>query len=152
MYQLRNLTETEKEYVLQGPIFVALLIGGADGEMSTKERERISELIHVKTYSLKNEVEELYEVLDKRDTNAQVDAILNSLPNNWEDRRVEISNQLSRVSKAIKKLDKAFATQYYKSLKGIAVAMANAAGGVFGIGAISESESEVLDLPMIEKP
>lgn len=152
MYQLRNLSEIEKESVLLGPVMVSLLIGGADGEMTGKEMERISELIHVKTYSLKNDVEELYLELEKKDVNSIVNGIVADMPEDWEARREVITAKLQTLSKSLKKMEKAFATQYLDSLKSIAVSIANAAGGVFGIGTISESESEVLDLPMIERP
>lgn len=152
MYQLRNLTESDREAIIRGPIRVALLIAGADGEYTETEAERIRKIIHVKTYSEKNDVHEIYEILEQRNTLDEVNAILSGMPATWEERSNQLKEDLALVGRIMKKLDHVFAVQYYTSLKSVAVNIANATGGIFGIGAIGETESELLTLPMIEKP
>ncbi len=152
LYQLRNLKDSEKQEFFKGPYMVALLIGGADGELSNKEIDRVSEVIHVKTYSEKNDLEDFYKILDAQEAADEMNSILNAMPVAWEERHAELTNRLSALGAALKKLDKAYAVQYYNSLKDIAVQIANASGGVFGVGQINESEHEMLTLSMIEKP
>lgn len=152
LYQLRNLKESEKQEFFKGPYMVALLIGGADGELTDKEINRVDEVIHVKTYSEHNDLEDFYKILDAQDAAAEMNGILGNMSTTWEERRAEITSRLSALGGALKKLDKAYAVQYYNSLKDIAVQIANASGGVFGVGQINETEHEVLNLSMIEKP
>jgi hypothetical protein len=52
----------------------------------------------------------------------------------------------------MKKLDKVFARQLYKSLKDFAVITAQASGGVLGVNRINETEKGLLNLDMIEQP
>lgn len=152
MYQLRNLTDSDKEAIIQGPLRVALLIAGADGTYKESEADRIRKIIHVKTYSEKSDVSEIYKILDSRNTLDEVNTILAKMPETWEDRSDALREDLAHIGKLLKKLDHVFAVQYYASLKSVAVNIANATGGIFGIGAIGEVEHELLTLPMIEKP
>jgi hypothetical protein len=63
-----------------------------------------------------------------------------------------VREKLVAVNSAMKKLDKVFARQLYKSLKDFAVITAQASGGVLGVNRINETEKGLLNLDMIEQP
>jgi predicted nucleotidyltransferase len=109
-------------------------------------------VVKVKTYSEKSEVQEIYKILAEKDMEKTLQNMFANLPMDWEERREVLNDHLVSLNKILPKLDHIYAVQYYNSLKSVGVSVANASGGVFGIGAIGESEAEVLGLPMIEKP
>jgi tellurite resistance protein len=47
---IHHLSEEEKNLVLQAPVYVSLLIAGADGHVQLEEQQRILELVHTKTF------------------------------------------------------------------------------------------------------
>lgn len=153
LYQLRNLNDAEKQTVKQAPIWVAILIADADGTISPQEMKRIKEVIHIKTYSEHNDVHFLYEEIDNEEKiDAVVEETLSELPESGEERKNALESKLEGLNKIFPKLEQAYARQYYNSIKDIAVAVANAGGGVLGVGKISPDEISRLKLSMIEKP
>jgi hypothetical protein len=59
--------------------------------------------------------------------------------------------ELTTLNTILPKLNPTYALQFRDSLHDIAVEVAKASGGIFGIGSIGEEEKELLDLPMIDK-
>ena len=154
LFQLRNLSEREYKLVMDAPILVGILIGSADGILSEKEVSRLREIIQTKVYSEKNDVHLLYKKLAEGDLN---DNITSLAAQTAEFPTIELKeefmiSQLSRLNKILPKLNHAYAVQYRKTLKDIAVAIANASGGILGIGRVSYEEGELLDLKFILKP
>jgi tellurite resistance protein len=155
LFQLRDLSENEKDAVLSAPIYVGLLVGGADGELSKPELDRLVHLIEVKTFSEGNDVQNIYEAIEEfsnDNVSSYVQKKIGQLPSDLADRETELVNRLARLNSILAKLSKTYARQYYKSLKDIAVSVANADGGFFGISAISHEEKEFISLPMIDAP
>ena len=155
LFQLRNLSENEKDAVLSAPIYIGLLVGGADGELSEPELDRLVKVIEVKTFSEGNDVQNIYEAIEEfsqDQVSAYVQKKIAQLPSDMGEREAELVSRLSRLNNILPKLNKTYARQYYNSLKDIAVSVANADGGFFGIAAISHEEKEFISLPMIEAP
>lgn len=150
-FPLRDLSETEKETVMNAPIWVGIMIGCADGNLSQNEVERIEEVISTKTFSEKNDVHYLYKEIVEGGVAAQIKREVEALEGSAEDKAHALVEKLSGLNAILPKLGQAYAVQFRDSLHDVAVAVSKAAGGVLGIGTISVEEKELLDLPMIDK-
>ena len=131
---------------------VAILIAGADKNIDTAEKEKTMTLIHTKTFSEHHELaDNIYKALDENAEERWNNVAL-GLSSNPKFRTPEIQDRLAELNSILPKLSLGFAIEYYNSLKDFAVYVANASGGIFGIGSISDKEKELLDLKMINKP
>ena len=150
--QLHSLNEDEKKTILDAPLLVAILIAGADKNIDRAEKEKTMSLIHTKTFSehhalAHNIYMELNENAEERWNNVAL-----GLSANPKYRTPEIEDRLRELNKILPKLNTGFALEYYNSLKDFAVYVANASGGILGIGRISDKEKALLGLDMINKP
>ncbi|MFT5512479.1 MAG: tellurite resistance protein [Bacteroidia bacterium] len=150
-FPLRNLNDTEKESMKNAPIQVGLLIGAADGAVNEKEFSRIEQIIKTKSFSEKNDVHYLYADLAKGDLHGDINAMFQSLGDTPEERVNAATEALKQLNSILPKLNPTYALQYRDSLHDIAVEVAKASGGIFGMGSIGEEEKELLNLPMINK-
>lgn len=150
-FPLRNLNDTEKQSLKNAPIHVGLLIGSADGEVSNNELARIESIIKTKTFSEDNDVHYIYTELANNDLLGNISSIFEALGNTAEERVNAATAALKGLNTILPKLNPTYALQFRDSLHDIAVEVAKASGGIFGMGSISEEEKELLDLPMIDK-
>ena len=148
---IQNLTTEEKNIILHSPMYVSILIAGADGEIHDAEKKRILELIHTKVFSEKYELRELYKTLDEQAAD-ELRHVIAELPEDTEQRTEKLTNLLSRLNKIFPKLEHRFQVQLYKSLKQFAHYIAHAEGGFWGVGAIGHNQKELVKLSMINDP
>ena len=150
--QLHSLNEDEKKTILDAPLLVAILIAGADKNIDSAEKERTMKLIHTKTFSEHHEIaDNIYKALDQNAEERWNNVAL-GLSANPKFRTPEIQDRLKELNDILPKLNFGFALEYYESLKDFAVYVANASGGIFGIGSISDKEKVFIHLDMINKP
>ena len=148
---INNLTEEEKNIIIHSPMYVSVLIAGADGEVNDTEKHRILELIHTKTFSEKYELKELYQTLD-HDAAHELRTLLAELPEDKNERNQKLTALLSRLNSIMPKLEHRFQVQLYKSLRQFAHYIAHAEGGFWRVGAVKHAEQEFIKLPMIQDP
>jgi len=151
LYQLRNLSEAEQSIVLKSPVWVILLIACADHDIDEREIDRAKEIIHIKSFATKNDVKNVYLELDAH-VDEEIDNALKSLSAVGAERLSFIEENLAKLNKIFPKLDSAYATQLYNSLLSLARSIAEAEGGIFGIGRVSNKEEKYVGLPMLNKP
>ncbi|MEY2925144.1 MAG: hypothetical protein RLZZ337_1694 [Bacteroidota bacterium] len=151
LYQLRNLSESEQSIVLKSPVWVILLVACADHDIDEKEIDRAKEIVHIKTYATKNDVKNIYKELDAH-LDEEIDAALKSLSAQGRDRLIYLEENLAKLNKIFPKLDPTYASQLYGSLRSLALSIAQAEGGFFGVGRINGDEEKYLSLPMLERP
>lgn len=148
---INTLTDQEKDIIIHSPMYVSVLIAGADGDITDGEKHRILELIHTKTFSEKYELKELYQTLD-HDAGHELRQLLAELPEDKDERSRILSDKLARLNQIMPKLEHRFQIHLYKSLRQFAHYIAHADGGFWGVGAVKHSENEFLKLPMIQDP
>lgn len=149
---IEKLTTTQKETLYNSPIYVALFIAFADDEIDEKEKSEIFKLMHIKTFSEKNEtVKEIYDVVDK-DLLVRFDTIFRSLPNDKILRTNFITEKIAGLNPILKTFQNHAAVSFYNSLKNFAVHVAKVSGGIWGVQQISDTEKIILNLEMLENP
>lgn len=151
LYLLENLTNAEKETVLNAPALVTILIADADQEIQAEEIRRAIQLVHVKSYAESVDIRELYQNIDQ-DFERRLSNLIDRLPRSHAERERALIEELSKLNAVYKRMEHKVAVKFHESLIGFAANIARAAGGVFGLESISEKEARFLGLPMIEKP
>ena len=136
LYQLKNLSQEEQSIVLKSPIWVTLLIACSDFDIEEAEIDRAKEIMHIKTFTTSNDVQEVYKNLSEN-MDADIDTTLKTLSANGDERIEFITKNLSELNKILPKLDKTFAKQLYNSLKSLAFNLANSNFGFFKISSFS---------------
>jgi len=149
--QFNHLTEKEKQLLLDAPTIVTLLIGTADGIMDNKEIAAGLRAVIVRKDSNDALLKPYYEAVD-----ANYDQRLFEYSNQYKDkateeRTQELSEILAGLNDILANIDPLFASVFVKSLKSFAREIAQASGGMAGIGlmAISNEEEHLINLPMI---
>lgn len=151
LYQLRNLSEKEQNVVINAPVWVTLLIACADNDLNRDEIKKAANVIHVRSLTEDSEIRNLYkEISEEFEHLVQIE--INNLPLLGEDRITQLSDNLSQLNDIYPKLESTYAAQFHKSLLKLAAIVAQADGGLFGIGSISYKEAQYIKLPMITAP
>jgi len=148
---IKHLSADEQRIVAQSPIYVSLLIAGADSHFDTDEKRRIVELIHIKTITERYELRSLYKHLNLN-AQEQIRNMISSLPENTDERNIYLSELIARLNEIFPKLEGSFAVQLYSSLRQFAVYISTADGGWWGISAVSDAEKAFVKLPMLNAP
>ena len=151
LYQLQKLSSEEQTSVKRSPIWVTLLVACSDYDIQEKEIDRAKEIIHIKSYALQNDLKNLYKELDAN-IEQEIDQALAAIPAGGNDRIQYLEEKISELNPILGKLDSTFNKQLYKSLKSVALAVAQSDGGLFGVGRISDEEERYISLPMLKKP
>lgn len=148
---IKSLTDEEKNLVLHAPMYVSILIAGADGDINTDEKNRVLELIHTKTFSERYELRDLYQTLDINAAD-ELRRMIASLPDETVERNQLLSDMIARLNHIFPRLERTFAIQLYNSLRQFASYVANADGGWWGVAAVNEAERAFVKLPMLNDP
>ena len=149
--QFNHLTEEEVQLLLDAPAIITLLIGTADGNMDDKEIAAGLSSVIVRKDSNDALLQPYYEAVDKN-----YDQRLFDFSNHYKDKGTaqstqELSDVLAGLNDILIKVDPLFVTVLIKSLKSFAKEIAQASGGMAGIGlmSISNEEEHLISLPMI---
>ncbi|MFT5056187.1 MAG: hypothetical protein ACI80H_000897 [Pseudoalteromonas distincta] len=151
LYQLQNLSAEEQTLVQRSPIWVTLLLACVDHDIDEKEIDRAKEIIHIKSFTLQNDVKNLYKNLDTH-VDEEIDFALKSLSSDGKERLAFLEQHIAKLNDIFPKLDSTYATQLYNSLVSLATSVARADGGLFGINKIGKDEAKYIHLPMLKKP
>lgn len=148
--EILKLSEKEREAILNAPFWVTALIAGADGNIDDNELEKAIHLVHTKAYSEKPGVKELYEMIEVRDIELQLNKFIGNLPRALNKRSALLEQNLESLNAILAQLDPHFSNNYVKSLRNFAVHIANASGGIWGMSTISDEERRWLHLTMLQ--
>lgn len=151
LYHISKLHRDEQELIKKAPLLVSILVAGADGEVDSAEIERTIQLIHTKTFSEASDIRHLYREID-HDVEPAITSILKGLPTDITEREKRLSDELAGLNNILAKLDPQIATDFYNSLRGFALRVAQASGGILGMGPLGHHEKELMKLPMINEP
>ncbi|HMU98999.1 MAG TPA: hypothetical protein PLC61_03020 [Chitinophagales bacterium] len=149
--QFNHLAEEEVQLLLDAPAIITLLIGTADGNMDDKEIAAGLSSVIVRKDSNDALLQPYYEAVDKNYDQRLFDFSNQYKDKGTEQRTQELSDVLAGLNDILIKVDPLFVTVLIKSLKSFAKEIAQASGGMAGIGlmSISNEEEHLISLPMI---
>ncbi len=146
-----NLSREETDILYGVPVWVFILIAGADNDVDNNEIGEAIRLLREDPETENPFLEKFYkEVGNRFEINLKGYMIL--LPSDTKLRTKILIEKISQINKILPKIDRTFAIDFYHSLKQFSNRIAAASGGIFGFFAVSEEEAAFLDLPMIKAP
>jgi hypothetical protein len=149
--EFEPLREDEREVILKAPVYVAILIAGADGKIDKTERKEAIEVARNKQSRSREQLSELYKLVGA-DFESNFTKLEAELPSGTEERISAITTELRKLNFILPKMNKNFAVKFHASLKDLAKKIAEASGGVLGYLSVSYEESQLMELKMIKDP
>jgi len=149
--EFEQLEHDEAELMYALPIYVSILIAGADGTIDSSEIKKAVSLSGLKTLKARKELLDYYHLVNQ-DYEDKFKMTIANLPSGTKEREKVLIEKISQVNDIFPKIDKAFSIKLYASIKDVAKHIAEASGGVFGYMSVGYEESKLLDLKMIKNP
>jgi hypothetical protein len=149
--EFEQLDHEESELMYALPIYVSILIAGADGTIDGSEIKKAVSLSGLKTLKARKELLEYYKTVNQ-DYEDKFKMTIANLPRGAKEREKLLIENISKVNDIFPKIEKAFSIKLYASIKDIAKHIAEASGGVFGYMSVGYEESKLLELKMIKNP
>ncbi|MEM7551059.1 MAG: hypothetical protein AAF363_15350 [Bacteroidota bacterium] len=146
-----NLSEAEVNTLLKAPVYVTLLIAGADGKIDNNEIESAVSISKLKQSRARQALIEYYKVVGQGFEKTLREQIVN-LPGDTQQRGHSLIAELEKLNRILPKLDQPFAIKFYQSLKDVAKKVAESSGGVLGFMSVSYEEAKLVSLKMIMDP
>ena len=146
-----ELNQSEKDLMYSLPIYVAVLIAGADGKIDNNELKKAVAISSLKTSKARKELIDFFSEVNT-DYEDKLKITIANLPSGVKEREKLLIEEISKVNAIWPKLESSFAVKLYASLKEIAKHIAEASGGVFGYMSVGYEESKLIELKMIKKP
>jgi len=149
--EFEPLREDEIDVLLKAPVYVAILIAGADGKIDKTERKQAVDVARHKQSRAREQLSAYYKIVgDQFEQNFY--SLVDALPSGTEERTQAVSIELRKLNFILPKIDKKFGTKLYASLKDLAKKIAEASGGVLGYLSVSYEEAKLMELRMIKEP
>ena len=149
--QFDDLSLEESELMYSLPIYVSVLIAGADGNIDSNEIKKAVSLTRLKKKKARKDLLEFYHYVHT-DYEDKIKVTIANLPLGHKEREKILIEEIKKANDIFQKIDKKFAIKLYASLKDIAIHIAEASGGVFGYMSVGYEESRLIDLKMIKDP
>lgn len=149
--EFENLREDEIEVLVNAPVQVAILIAGADGNIDKSERKEAIEVARSKQSRAREQLVDYYKLVGES-FEEKFNGMIDSLPEDAEERNKAITAELRKLNFIFPKLEKNFSIKLYASLKDLAKKIAEASGGILGYLSVSYEEAKLIELKMINDP
>lgn len=149
--EFKNLTPEEVNVLYDAPVWVTILIAGADNDIEKKEINEALSLARLKQKRARQALIEYYKQVYKA-FEANLNGYLLFLPKDVNERTQILTQNLEKLNKILPKLEKSFAIQYFQSLKDLAEKVAHASGGIMGFLTLGYEEAKLIQLKMIKDP
>ena len=147
--QFSNLSDEEKELMMNTPALVTVLLAGVDGEIDMTEEEQANRLVHIRATTGDPILFDFFKLLES-EFNTQLSVMNGKYMNFEKEVRVqEIAEELSKLNDILPKLDPLFARAFLKSMRSFAGSVAESTGGILGFLSVSFDEKQLIGLEMI---
>lgn len=149
--EFKPLREDEVDVMIKTPVYVAILIAGADGNIDRLERKEAINIARNKQTRAREQLVNFYRVVGNG-FEANFNKLINELPSGTEERNAAIIKELKKLNFILPKIDKNFSVKLYASLKELAKKIAEASGGILGYLSVGYEEAKLMELKMINDP
>ncbi|MBV6477310.1 MAG: hypothetical protein HGGPFJEG_00048 [Ignavibacteria bacterium] len=149
--EFKSLNPEEAQLMLDAPALLTILIAGVEGEIDNKEKDWAVRIAQFRARDRHSIMQNYYEEVSGH-FNETLESLLKTLPKDTEERSKYIINELKKINNIIPKLDKKFASEFYKGYLAFRVQVAKASGGLWGYGSISREEQKIIDMEILKPP
>lgn len=144
-----NLTTAENDKLKKAISLITVLIAGADGNIEKEELTWAKKIAGVREYGPPTKLHGFYQEVGV-DYEETVNSLIDTLPQEANERTAVISEKLAELNPILAKLDNSTAHAYYRSFVTFAEHVAKATGGILGFFSVSSEEKSLMTLPMID--
>ncbi len=149
--EFEKLREDEIQVLLDAPVYVSILIAGADGNIDKSERKEAIGVARAKQSRAREQLVDFYKVISEK-FESRFNELIDSLPDDTEERNKAITMELRKLNFILPKIEKNWSIKFYASLKDLGKKIAEASGGVLGYLSVSYEEAKFMELKMINDP
>jgi hypothetical protein len=146
-----NLSHAEIELMHKAPMLVCILIAGADDHIDNREIKKAIDLTEKKQKRAKSHLLAFYREVGE-DFEDKLRIVIQDFPVEYKERSPLVVKSLAQINEVLKKVDRNFAKEFYKSLREIASEIAKSSGGLLGLKSVGEAEAKYVELSMLEDP
>jgi hypothetical protein len=146
-----KLSQPEIELMHKAPMLVCILIAGADDHIDNKEIRKAINLTEKKQKRAKSHLLDFYREAGE-DFEDKLKIVIQGFPVEVDKRTPLVIESLTQINAILKKVDRNFALEFYKSLREIASEIAKSSGGVLGLKSVGDEEAMLVNLTMIKDP
>lgn len=146
-----RLSPSEMELMFKAPILACILIAGADNNIDKQEIKGALALAKKRSSGSRAKLMEFYRIVGE-DFEDKLKITIQSYPFESTQRTPLIVEELTELNTVMKKVDKGFCIEFVKSLREIALGIAQSSGGILGMKSIGADEARFVSLPMIKDP
>ncbi len=143
-----RINDAEYSVLKKAVAQITVLIAGADGVIDREEIEWAEKLTKIRGFAPPDVLNHFYNDVGTNFSDELHD-LMDSVPEDTEERNQMLSDQLSKLNPVLAKLDNHIAFRLYNSFVSFAKHIATETGGFFRFGAISASEKRWIGLPML---
>ena len=147
--ELEKLREDEIDVVMKAPIYVAVLIAGADGKIDMSERRVAVDIANNRQSRSREQLSEYYKAVDFQ---IEFEKMIGELPSGVDERTTAIIRELRKLNFILKKVDRPWAVKLHASLKDLSKKIAEASGGLMSYLTVSYEEAKLMELKMLQDP
>ncbi|HEX5625958.1 MAG TPA: hypothetical protein VFX48_08070 [Saprospiraceae bacterium] len=145
----KNLKPEEYQLLIDAVPLIAILIAGADNDIDLNEKAWAEKIVKIRSYSNHFDLRSFYKEVDEQYPKL-FDDFLKALPEDAENRSLEISKKLDKLNAILSRLPIHTAHQLYTSYIAYAEQIARASGGILRLLSVSREESIWIGLPMLD--
>jgi hypothetical protein len=151
---IEALSENERNFLKDVPVWITILIAGADNQIDDNETEWAQKIIRFRAYTAEPELLDYYHEVGKEFNEKLMEQVKHAskIKENADIRNKKILGRLSQLNEIFEKIDKDTAVALYESYRSFAMHVAKASGGAFGMGSIKPEEQKWLELETVKKP
>lgn len=149
--EFKTLRDDEIQVLLNAPVYVSILIAGADDEIDKSEITQAVEIANSKQARAREQLIDYYREVGNGFQEKFI-KFVNEMPDSADGRSEIITKELRKLNHILPKIDVKFAIKLHASLKDMAKKVAEASGGVLGYMSVSYEEAKMMELKMIDDP
>lgn len=131
-------------------VWITILIAGADGEIDNEEKEWAAKVTKIRGYHNPNELTPFYEAVGAEFSD-KLEALLKEIPSDVNERTALFTRKIEQLNSILPLLNGNLGHYLSQSYRTFALHVAKATGGFLGFMSVSNAESKLVDLPMLDK-
>ncbi len=149
--EFEPLREDEIDVLIKAPVYVAILIAGADGNIDKSERKEAINVARNKQTRSREQLGDYYKLVGEGFED-NFNQLIDELPAGTDERVSAITKELRKLNFILPKIDKNFSIKLHASLRELAKKIAESSGGVLGYLSVGYEEAKLMELKMIKDP
>lgn len=144
-----NVSQDQKETLIDAVSWITILIAGADGNIEKEELEWAKKITQIRAYKYPQALENFYSEVGKT-FQSKIDNLVSELPKDVKARTSALSEKLATLNPILATLDNETAYSLYKSYTSFADHIAKSHGGFLRFFSVSVEEKKLIGLPMVD--